>query len=52
MIPSMSSLYLNYPNEKIMVKRDMSKAVSDIPNLPFYIEEYMAILSLTRQWCH
>ena len=34
-------------SEKITLKPDVPNAISDIPNTPFYIGEYVAILSLT-----
>ena len=36
-------------SEKITLKPDVSNAISDIPNTPFYIGEYVAILNLTCQ---
>ena len=48
----MNSSYLNYPKCKIAWKPGISNEISDIPNISFYIGEYMASSCLTRQWRH
>ena len=48
----MNSSYLNYPKSKIAWKPGISNEISDIPNISFYIGEYMASSCLTRQWHH
>ena len=50
--PLMNSLNWNDQKWYIASKSGVSNAVSGISNICFYIDEYMAISSLTRQWRH
>ena len=50
--PLMNSLNWNDQKWYIASKPGVWNAVNGISNIPFYIEEYMAISSLTRQWRH